>query len=133
MNAVLWILQILLAAAFLAHGLMFLFPPAHLVEVMDASIAKPFRLFLGVAEVAGAIGLVAPGVTRIQPWLVAAAAACLTPIMVGATVLHAARAEYSSAVTTAVLLTLLGGVSWLRWRVYPIGVRKPGALAAGAR
>jgi uncharacterized membrane protein YphA (DoxX/SURF4 family) len=27
MNIVLWILQVLLAAAFLAHGLMFLMPP----------------------------------------------------------------------------------------------------------
>jgi putative oxidoreductase len=131
MNALLWILQILLAAAFLAHGLMFLFPPAHLVAVMDASIAKPLRLFLGVAEVAGGIGLVVPGLTRIQPWLVAAAAACLMPIMVGATVLHVARAEYGSAVTTAVLLGLLGIVSWLRWRGYPIGPRRVGgALAA---
>lgn len=126
MNALLWILQVLLAAAFFAHGLMFLFPPAHLVEVMDASLAKPLRLFLGVAEVAAAIGLVVPGVTRIQPWLVAAAAACLMPIMVGATVLHGARGEYGSAVTTALLLALLGAVSWLRWQVYPIDAG-PGA------
>jgi hypothetical protein len=42
-----------------------------------------------------------------------------------------ARAEYGSAVTTAVLLGLLGIVSWLRWRGYPIGPRRVGgALAA---
>jgi uncharacterized membrane protein YphA (DoxX/SURF4 family) len=120
MNVLLWILQVALAAAFLAHGLMFLFPPAHLVEVMDASIPRLFRYFLGVAEVAAAVGLTVPGITRIQPWLVALAAACLTPIMVGASVQHTARGEYGPAGTTLVLLALLSVVSWLRWRVYPI-------------
>lgn len=132
MNAMLWILQVLLAAAFLAHGLMFLFPPAHLVEVMNANLAIPLRLFLGVAEVAAAIGLVVPGLTRIQPWLVAAAAAGLLPIMVGATVLHIARAEYGSAVTTAVLLALLAAVSWMRWRSYPIRSRRDVSAARRA-
>ena len=123
MNILLWILQVLLAAAFLAHGLMFLFPPADLVALMDASIAKPFRLFLGVAEVAAAVGLIVPGVTRILPALVPAAAAGLVPIMIGATVLHVERAEYGSAVTTAVLLAMVTAVAWLRWRVRPIAAR----------
>lgn len=123
MNVLLWILQIALAAAFLAHGLMFLFPPPELVAIMDATIYKPFRLFLGVAEVAAAVGLTVPGLTRIKPALVPLAAVCLTPIMVGATVLHVSRGEYGSAVTTTVLLALLSVVSWLRWRVYPIAPR----------
>src|SRR5438045_3851047 len=32
MNVLLWVLQVLLAAAFLAHGLLLLFPPAAVVE-----------------------------------------------------------------------------------------------------
>ncbi len=123
MNVLLWILQVLLAAAFLAHGLMFLFPPADLVAVMDASLSRPLRYFLGVAEVAAAIGLIVPGVTRIQPWLVPLAAAGLVPIMIGATVLHVARAEYGSSVTTAILLGLLVLVAWLRRRPYAISSR----------
>ncbi len=123
MNALLWILQVLLAAAFLAHGLMFLFPSPELALLMDASIARPLRYLLGVAEVAAGIGLVVPGVTRIQPWLVAAAAAGLIPIMIGATVLHLVRAEYGPAATTAVLLAMVGAVAWLRWRVHPIRAR----------
>lgn len=124
MNALVWILQALLAAAFLAHGLMFLFPSAELAALMDASIAKPLRYFLGVAEVAAGIGLVVPGLTRIQPWLVPAAAIGLLPIMVGATVLHVQRGEHSSAVTTAVLLGLLAFVAWMRGRVLPIAARR---------
>lgn len=123
MNGVVWVVQVLLALAFLAHGLMFLFPSPELEVLMNASIPKPFRLFLGVAEVAAGIGLIVPGVTRIQPWLVPLAAAGLVPIMIGATVLHVARAEYSASVTTAVLLALAAFVAWQRWRVRPIASR----------
>ena len=36
MNIVLWILQVLLAAAFLAHGLLLLFPPPEIAALMNA-------------------------------------------------------------------------------------------------
>lgn len=120
LNVLLWVLQILLAAAFLAHGLMFLFPSPEIEVLMDASLARPFRYFLGVAEVAAGVGLVVPGVTRIAPWLVPLAAAGLIPIMIGATVLHVARAEYGSSVTTAILLLMVVVVAWGRWRVRPL-------------
>ncbi len=123
MNILLWIVQGLLAAAFLAHGLMFLFPPADLVPLMDATIARPLRYFLGVAEVAAGIGLVVPAATRIRPALTPLAAAGLVPIMIGATVLHLGRAEYSASVTTTVLLAMATTVAWLRWRVRPIAPR----------
>ena len=99
------------------------FPSPELAALMDASIWKPFRLFLGVAEVAAGIGLVVPGVTRIKPWLVPLAAALLLPIMIGATVSHISRAEYSSSVITALLVVLLAAVAYLRWKVKPIPSR----------
>jgi uncharacterized membrane protein YphA (DoxX/SURF4 family) len=120
MSIVLWVLQILLALAFLAHGLMFLFPPASLVAVMNATIPPAFRLFLGVAEVLAAIGLTVPGLTRIKPWLVPAAAAGLMIVMIGAVSLHISRGEVSSAVTTATLFVLLAFVAYQRWKVRPI-------------
>ena len=122
-NVLLWVFQVLLAAAFLAHGLMFLFPSPEIEVLMDASIARPLRYFLGVAEVAAGVGLVVPGVTRIAPWLVPLAAAGLIPIMIGATVLHAVRAEYASAVITALLLAMIVVVAWGRWKVRPISAR----------
>ena len=70
MNILLWVLQVLLAAAFFAHGMLFLTPPASLVEQMNASLPRWFQLFLGVAEVLAAVGLTLPGATRILPWLV---------------------------------------------------------------
>ena len=123
MNALLWVLQILLAAAFLAHGLMFLFPPADLVELMNATISPAFRLFLGVAEVLAAVGLTVPGITRIMPWLVPTAAAGLMIIMVGATVLHIQRNEMSSAAITALLFLMATFVAYLRGRTMPIAPR----------
>lgn len=65
MNIALWVLQVLLALAFVAHGLMFLFPPATMVEMMNATISPAFRMFLGVAEVLGGVGLILPGITRL--------------------------------------------------------------------
>jgi uncharacterized membrane protein YphA (DoxX/SURF4 family) len=119
-NILLWVLQVLLAVAFLAHGLMLLFPPASLVAVMNATIPPAFRLFLGVAEVLAAIGLTVPGFTRIKPWLVPAAASGLMIVMIGAVTLHISRGEVSSAITTAILLALLTFVAYMRWKVRPI-------------
>ncbi len=124
MNILLWILQVLLAAAFMAHGLMFLFPPAEIVAQMNATISRPMQLFLGTCEVLAALGLTLPGMLRITPWLVPLAAAGLMPIMVGATVLHIQRNEVSSAVITAILFVLLTLVAYLRWKVKPISARR---------
>ena len=124
MNSVLWVLQILLAAAFFAHGWLFLFPPADMIELMNATLNPSFRLFLGVAEVLAAIGLTLPGITRILPWLVPCAAAGLMIVMIGATILHVMRAEYTSALTTAVLFVMATFVAYMRWKVLPIPARR---------
>ena len=123
MNIVLWVLQVLLAIAFAAHGWLFLFPPADMVELMNATIPPAFRIFLGVAEVLAAIGLTLPGIMRIRPWLVSWAAGGLMVVMIGATVLHTMRGEVSSAITTAILLVLLTFVAYMRWKVKPIVAR----------
>lgn len=62
------VLQVLLAAVFLARGFMFLAPPAELQTIMNAQLNPAFRLFLSVAEVPAAFGLIFPGVTRILPF-----------------------------------------------------------------
>ena len=120
MNIFLWVLQVLLAAAFAAHGLLFLAPPPELLVEMDKMLPTWFRLFLGVAEVLAAIGLILPGITRILPRLVAFAAAGIMAVMVSATVLHTMRGEISSAVTTAVLLVVATFVAYMRWKAKPI-------------
>ena len=79
MNIVLWTLQVLLAVQFAWHGWIFAAPPAEMVEAMNAFIPPWFRIFIGVAELFAAAGLILPGVTRILPWLTPLAAAVYNP------------------------------------------------------
>lgn len=123
MNVALWIGQVLLALAFAAHGLLLLFPPAEVAAQMNGVLPRWFQLFLGVAEVAAALGLTLPGVTRIRPHLVPMAAGGIMIVMVSATIFHMSRGEWSSAATTCVLLALATFVAYMRWRVRPIRSR----------
>jgi uncharacterized membrane protein YphA (DoxX/SURF4 family) len=123
LNIILWVLQVLLAVAFFAHGWLFLAPPATMVEQMNASIPPALRIFIGVAEVLAAIGLTMPGITRILPSLVPGAAAGLTVVMISATLFHIARGEIQSAAVTAVLMALAAFVAYMRWQVIPIRAR----------
>lgn len=126
MNITLWVFQILLALAFLAHGWIFLFPPAEMVEVMNSIIPPAFRVFIGVAEVLAAVGLTLPGITRIMPWLVPCAAGGLMIVMTGATMFHVVRGEFGSSVITALLLVAVTFVAYMRWKVRPILPRSAG-------
>jgi uncharacterized membrane protein YphA (DoxX/SURF4 family) len=123
MKILLWVLQVLLAVAFLAHGAMLLFPPQSIAGLLLASFPRAFWVFLGVAEVAAAIGLILPGITRIQPWLVPAAAAGIAVVMICATIFHLRRGEVSSGVVTIVLLAMATFVTYMRWKVVPIPPR----------
>jgi putative oxidoreductase len=116
----LWIVQVVLAALFLAHGLFMVVPPAEMVAMINAQLGVGFRIFLGVAEVLAAIGLIAPGVTRILPWLTPLASAGLMIVMASATVLHLVRGEFTSTITTTILFGLVTLVAYLRWKVMPI-------------
>jgi hypothetical protein len=124
MNITLWVLQVLLALAFFAHGCLFLFPPASIVDQMNASLPRWFQLFLGVAEILAAVGLTLPGIARVQTWLVSCAAAGIMIVMICATVYHVARGEVGSAATTVVLLAMATFVAYMRWRVAPIQPRR---------
>lgn len=123
MNIVLWVLQVLLAVAFFAHGLLFLVPPADIAEQMNASLPRWFQLSLGVAEILAAVGLTLPGLTRILPWLVTWAAGGIVIVMVSATIWHVVRDELSSAAITLVLLAMAAFVMYMRHRVLPIRAR----------
>jgi putative oxidoreductase len=124
LNVGLWVLQVLLAAVFLAHGWLMVAPPAEMVEMINAQLGVGLRLFIGVAELLAAVGLILPGVTRILPGLTALAATGLTIVMASATALHIVRGEFSSAIMAAVLLALVTVVAYMRWKGRPIAARK---------
>ena len=124
LNSALWILQLLLAVAFLLHGWLMVAPPAEMVAMINAQLGPGFRIFIGVAELLAVAGLILPGVTRILPVLTALAAAGLMIVMGSATAFHLFRGESESAITTAVLFVLVTIVAYTRWKVAPITPRK---------
>ncbi len=115
MNIALWIIQILLAALFVFAGGMKLILP---VAEMTKEMAMPgwFLRFIGVAEVAGAIGLVVPWLVGIRPKLTPLAAAGLAIIMIGAVAMTLMSGAISSALIPFVVGILLGWVAYGRWQ-----------------
>lgn len=120
MNRALWIIQWLLALLFLFTGMMKFVTP---VEVMTKQVPLPgwFLHFIGAAEIAGALGLVLPGLLRIRPGLATLAAACLLVIMIGATVITVGTGGAALASLPLVVGLLVAFVAYGRWRVAPHG------------
>ena len=123
----LWVAQALLALLYAVAGYSKLFTPIADLAVMMAwapTLPEWLVRFIGIAEIAGALGLILPAATRILPWLTPLAALGLSVIQVLAIGLHAMRGE--TAMTLPVNLVLLGlalFVLWGRWRKAPIAPR----------
>jgi len=111
-NAALWTVQALLAALFLFAGVMKLIVPVADLEA-QSGMSGAFLRFIGVAELLGGLGLILPGLTRIQTVLTPLAAAGLMIIMLGATALTAA-AGFAPAMIPAAVGLLLIFVAWGR-------------------
>jgi hypothetical protein len=123
MGIVLWSIQGLLALVFAATGLgKLLRSQAAIAKHVPVLGLLPmwFIRCIGVAELLAAFGLILPAATRIAPVLTPAAAAGLVPLMVGATVLHAAHRYYRHMGTTMVLLALAAVVLYGRLALAPI-------------
>ena len=123
MNIVLWILQVLLAAMYVWHGWLMIAPPPEVAAIMNTFLPTWFRLFIGIAELLAAVGLILPGLTRIVPWLTTLAAAGLMIVMASATVVHLSRGETSSAISGFVIFLLVTFVAYMRWKVKPLAAR----------
>lgn len=134
MNIALWIVQFLLAALFAMAGFMKLTTPVpDLIQAgMGGWVADSPELlirFIGLSEVAGALGLVLPGLTKIQPWLAPTAAAALGLVMVLGMGTHLAYGEAGSLPVNLVLLGLSAFVAWGRSSKVPHGSRVAGTAA----
>ena len=122
MNVVLWIVAGVLAAAFLAAGLMKLAQPKEKLVESGMGWAGDFSpgvvKAIGALEVLGALGLILPAVFDTAPVLVPLAAVGLALIMAGAIVVHARRKETPMVVINLVLLVLAAFVAWGRFGDY---------------
>jgi uncharacterized membrane protein YphA (DoxX/SURF4 family) len=120
MSIALWVVQVLLAAAFLVSGATKLSQPKekllkNMAWVEDFS--QPTVRIIGALEVLGAIGIVLPALTGIVPSLTPLAALGLVLTMIGAALTHLRRSEYSVITVPAVLLILAAFVAYGRFFV----------------
>ncbi|QYX76761.1 DoxX family protein [Streptomyces akebiae] len=122
MNVTLWIIAGLLAAAFLAAGLM---KTTQSKEKLSASGMTWVDSFspgmvktIGALEALGAVGLILPAVLDIATVFVPLAATGLAVTMLGAVVFHLRRGETKETAPSLVLLVLAAVVAWGRFGPY---------------
>ena len=113
MNVALWIVQGLLAFAYIAAGAMKLFAYEKYKAMSEkqngpSGLTRGLISFIGVAELAGAIGVVLPMAAGVAPWLSVWAAVGLATVMLLAISYHVRRHE--SAAVPVILFLLAGFV-----------------------
>ena len=126
LHVALWVAQALLAFTFGIAGFIKLTQPlASLATQMPWTTAVPGVLvrFIGVSELAGALGLILPAATRILPRLTPAAAGGLVLIMGMAAAFHLSRGELYMLPMNGVLGLLAAFVAWGRLAARPIAPR----------
>lgn len=125
MKYAIWIVQILLALAFIASGSMKLMTPvADLAQQMSWVSAVPAWSIpvIGILEAAGGLGLLLPWLTGIQPQLVRLAALGLMFVMIGAFVTHIAIGDAFGMVIPSIVLGLLAAfLAYARTSLLPLG------------
>jgi uncharacterized membrane protein YphA (DoxX/SURF4 family) len=126
----LWVLQALLAIVFAAAGgLKVVKSVAELraATPWTADVPVPLVRVIGVVELLGALGLVLPAATRIQPQLTPVAATGLTTVMALAFAFHLYRGDTHLLIVPAVLALASCLVAWSRSRKLPIAPRRASA------
>jgi uncharacterized membrane protein YphA (DoxX/SURF4 family) len=127
LNIVLWVAQVVLAALYLFVGFMKTTQPIPALAGMMVwpGDVSPFLVRLvGVAELAGGLGLILPALFRILPGLTPLAAAALSLLQILAMVFHLVRGEVAEAwPINIVLLVISLFILWGRWKRAPIAPR----------
>jgi len=116
-NVVLWSVQVFLALFFLAAG-----APKLIGRGMErwtgfSDLPRAEVVFIGVAEVLGAAGLVLPMATQILPWLTPLAAIGLAIIVLMASGFHQRAAERLPALETALWASIAAVIAIGRWNL----------------
>lgn len=127
MQIVLWIAQVFLALLFAGAGsAKAMTPLSELAQSLPYTTDLPGWLvrFIGVSEMAGAIGLIVPALARVMPMLTPLAGVGLCVVMVLATFFHLFRSEFSAVPMTIVLGAVAAFVAWGRWTKAPIAPRR---------
>ena len=119
-NGLLWILQVFLALFFgLASGAPKLLVPADALP-LPIPLPQAFVWFIGTCEVLGALGLLLPGLTRVQPRLTTIAALCLAALTVCAAIYQLLAQQPANAVFALAIGALAAFVAYGRTRLAPL-------------
>jgi hypothetical protein len=127
MNTATWFVQIILGILFLLHGLLYTVPA--LSRTMDRQrearglprhIPLAFQRFIGVAEIAGAVGITIPAALHLLTWLTPVAALGLAVVGLAAAVFHFRRREMSMVPVALVLGLLAAFVAYARTFAAPL-------------
>jgi hypothetical protein len=114
-GAALWTVQIVLAVIFLlAGGAKLAMPVDELAK--QGPFSAGFLRFIGLAEVAGALGLILPGLLRVRESLTPLAASGLVIIMIGASVSTVAIGQPAAAIVPVIVGALAVFVARRQWR-----------------
>ncbi len=123
MNIALWIVQILVALAFLMAGSMKVSQPTDKLKnnmAWAAHMTPGIVRLIGTLEILGAIGLILPAVTHILPWLTLVAAIGLVLTMIGASIVHIRLKEFSRLGVPLILLLLALFIVYGRFMIAPL-------------
>jgi putative oxidoreductase len=120
----LWSAQIALAIVFAFAGGMKVSTPAAELTKMAPGFPLALLRFIGIAELAGAIGIILPALTRIAPILTPLASSGFVIVMASAAVLHLVRGEFGELAVVIVLGALATFVAWGRFKRVPIAQRE---------
>jgi len=122
-NTIIWIVQILVAFAFIMAGFVKATQPKEklaekmaFVEDFSAGTIKA----IGILEIAGGLGMIFPSLLNILPILTPIAGVGLVLTMIGAILTHIRRNEYSKILSNIVLLALAAFVAYGRFVLVPI-------------
>lgn len=123
MNVTLWIVQAVLALAYLGAGSAKLLQPrTKLQPAMPYVEDLPEWLikFIGAVEILGAGGLLLPALTNVYPVLTPIAAVGLAVLQVLAGLLHVKRREFSNLPINAALCGVAAFIAYGRFVLEPL-------------
>jgi uncharacterized membrane protein YphA (DoxX/SURF4 family) len=119
MNLALWIIVGLLAAVFLASGVMKLVQTKQKLVASGMAVLDDFSpgaiKAIGALEILAAVGLVLPAALDIAPVLVPLAAVGVVLLMIGATIVCLRRNETRTIAVNLALLAMAVLVAWGRF------------------
>lgn len=119
----LWVVQAVLAGIFIMSGAIKLLLPMDQLAPKNpwvTQVPEWLTPLIGIAELAGGLGLILPSVLRIEPRLSVYAAFSLSLVMLLAIAFHAYRQEYAAIPVNVFLLAAAAYVGWSRLRKFPI-------------